>query len=179
MMKKLFKSNGFTVAEIMTVLFIFLAMTALVLASFRRGEQRSQFLLITEQIASDMRKMQTQSLTGIIEEEIVASGGFGIYFDTANDDQYLLFRDDGDEDYTVADTDLETVLLPANFTLSDLLLDPLTIVFKPPKPTIYINGAQAVNEVEIKLFSDKVSDKYGSVMLNRITGRIIAELKNI
>ena len=173
------KKNGFTLAEILTVVFVFLIITTLVLANFRKGEQTSQFLLATEQLASDIRKMQTQALTGIIEEEIVASGGFGLYFDTAEADYYLLFRDDGDQDYDGEDTILETVFLPNGITLGSLTEDPLAVIFQPPKPTVYINGVQSTNSVEIQLASGKVADKYGSVTLNRITGRVTAQLNNL
>ncbi len=173
-----FNQAGFTMAEIIVVIFIFITITTLVLASFRRGEQRAQFLLVTEQIASDIRGMQIQTLTGIIEEEIVATGGHGLYFDTDQNSQYILFRDNGDEVYDVGagDVILETVQFPENFSLSSLTTNPLTIVFKPPKPTIYINGEQSITQIQITLLSDKVDDKNGSVTINRVTGRVTAEL---
>lgn len=177
-MKRQFNQRGFTFAEIMVVIFIFVLMAALVLASFRTGERNSQFLLVIEQAASDIRKMQTQSLTGIIEEQIVASGGFGAYFDLSQPDRYVLFRDDGDQIYNVSGGDvvLETVFFPESISLNNLTATPLTIVFKPPKPSIYVNGGQVLNEIAITLADSFIDDKFGSVTVNRITGRVTAEL---
>ena len=178
-MFRLKSKQGFTLTELLTVIGIFVFLATIVVVNFRIGERNSQFLLATEQVASDLRKMQTLALTGTVEGEVIASGGFGAYFDGSSADEYLLFRDDGDLSYGASDAILETIALPETITLGSFTANPLTVIFKPPKPTVYINGAQAINAVEIQLESSRIEDKYGSVNLNRITGRITAELNSL
>lgn len=166
--------------EMLIVIGIFGIMSAMVLINFRQGEHSTNFLLATEEVAANIRKAQTQTLTGTINEEILGSGGFGLYFDLTQPGQYLMFRDDGDQTYEVGiDTILETVNLPLNIALSNLTTDPLTVIFKPPKPTIYLNGDQLLSEVDIYLTSVKVTDKSGHINLNRVTGRVTAELEQL
>ena len=171
--------QGFTLMELLTVIGIFIFLATIAVVNFRIGERNSQFLLATEQLASDLRKIQTLSLTGTVEGEVIAGGGFGAYFENSAAGEYLIFRDDGDLAYGASDTILETIVLPETITLGTLTANPLTVIFKPPKPTVYINGAQAINSVEIQLVSSRIEDKYGSVNLNRITGRITAELNSL
>ncbi len=172
------KSNqqGFTVTEVLIVMGIFAVISGAVLVNFRQGEKISAFLLATENIASDLKKIQIQSLSGIVPEEAVASG-YGAYFSLGQADRYLLFKDNGDQLYESGqDTVIETVFLPSGLALESLTTDPLIIVFKPPKPTIYLNGEQALNSAQITLSSEPVASKQGAVNLSRITGRVTAEL---
>ena len=176
---KLKNKAGFTVAELIIVSAIFMLMATVMIANFRRGEHVSQLLLATEEVTGQIRKMQTESLTGQTEGEIIASGGIGLYFNLAQPQSYLLFRDDGTNIYEPAnDTLLETATIPQNVSLTDLSTNPLTIVFNPPKPTVFINGNPGGAAVEIYLLSVKISDREGRVTLNPLSGRITAELIN-
>jgi len=166
--------------EMLVIGGIFVIVAGMVLVNFKRGENSTQFLLATEEVASNIRKTQTQTLTGSIEEQIVASGGFGLYFDLARPGQYLMFRDNGNQVYeNGVDTLMASTTLPNGLTFSALSANPLTIVFKPPKPTIYLNGGIINNSADIYLTSDRISDKRGHININRITGRITAELEQL
>lgn len=152
----------------------------MVLVNFKKGENNTAFLLATEEVASNIRKTQTQTLTGSIEEEIVASGGFGLHFNSATPDRYLIFRDDGNQVYESGnDVTIETMIFPPNVTIASLSADPLTIVFKPPKPTVYLNGGIVDNSADIYLTRENIDDKQGHININRITGRITAELESL
>lgn len=174
------EQSGFTVLELLIIAAIFVIVAGLVLVNLKKGENQTSFLLATEEVASQIRMAQTQALTGSIQEEIVASGGFGLYFDLNQPDQYLLFRDDGDQVYESAvDAALSSTALPAGISLSALSNDPLTIVFKPPKPTAYLNGALVDNSGDVYLTSDRIENKQGHININRLTGRITAELEEL
>ena len=172
--------GGFTIVEMLVIAGIFVIVAGMVLVNFKKGENSTQFLLATEEVASNIRKTQTQTLTGSIEQEIVASGGFGLYFNLGQPDQYLTFRDNGDQLYQSGnDAVMASTTLPANITISALSNNPLTIVFKPPKPTIYLNGGLLDNSGDIYLTSQQINDKRGHININRITGRITAELEQL
>jgi len=178
MFKKINK-KGFTLLEMITVIGIFVVILASSLVNFRKGENTSQLRLSGEILASNFRKAQTESLSGIINGEILASGGFGIYFSLAEPNGYLLFRDDGDNIYdSEQDTELETIILPEGVYIGNLTSDPLTILFNPPKPEIIINNEELLNDIEVNLYSLKTEDKKSTVSLNRFTGRIDSVLEN-
>lgn len=171
---------GFTMMELLAAIAVFSIMLGVTIMSFNKGENRDQLRLAGDQLASDFRKMQTAGLAGIISGEInaAAGGGFGLYLSTGQNDRYILFRDNGNNSYEDGvDTVLNTIILPAGITITSLTADPVSIVFKPPKPTIYLNGAQALNDITVILYSDNIADQQSAVSLNRITGRILAELQ--
>lgn len=171
---------GFTLIEMMIIVGIFVIVSAMVLVNFRQGEHSSAFLLATEEVASNIRKTQTQTLTGSTEQEITASGGFGAYFDLTQPDRYVIFRDNGNQVYETAnDVIIETMILPLNISIASLSNNPLTIVFKPPKPAVYLNGGLIDNSADIYLTSQRINDKQGHININRITGRITSALESL
>ena len=178
-LKKIKSPAGFTVAELLVVSAIFMIISISALVNFRRGEQVGVLRLATDQLASNIREAQTKTLSGSQQQEISAAGGFGVYFNTNQNGQYLLFRDNGDNIYDVNDDFiLETVLLPQNMTINSLTADPLSIVFQPPKPTIYLNGLQEINDASVILFSSSISNKQGVAGLNRFTGRVTSAIQD-
>jgi len=85
----------------------------------------------------------------------------------------------GEENFPyIDDFILETVLLPQNMTINSLTADPLSIVFQPPKPTIYLNGLQEINDASVILFSSSISNKQGVAGLNRFTGRVTSAIQD-
>ena len=174
---KLKNKQGFTLAEMMVTLVIFGLIFTLALVNFRRGERLEAFRLTAEQVAGNLRLAQTQALTGISEDEALAQA-YGIYFSLNEAGQYILFKDQGDRLYGIGDQVVATVILSEEITLSGLTSDPLTIVFEPPKPAIYINGDIALAAVQINLARAYFPDKVGRITLNRLTGQVSARLLN-
>lgn len=174
---------GFTLVEMMVVIAIFVVIYAATIANFRKGDNRSELLLATENLAGDIKKIQTQTLAGSAQAEIDPIGGFGVYFNLTNDSQYVLFRDNGDEEFQAQPGDdamLETVQLPKSITLDNLLFNDqstadLTIVFKPPKPDIYFNDDLAASS-SIILLSEKLNNQAGKISVYKFTGKVSAEL---
>lgn len=177
MLKHSFGRRGFTLAEMMVTLVIFGTIFTMALVNFRRGERLEAFRLAADQLAANIRLIQTQALTGISEDEALAQA-YGLYFDLAENGQYILFKDEGDHLYGAGDQAVETIVLPEEITLSALTADPLTIVFAPPKPTIYINGDVVLATAQISLERAYFAGKIGRVTVNRLTGQVSARLLN-
>lgn len=161
----------------MVMIAVFVLILSVSLVNFRRGEKLESFRLAADQVAANIRLAQTSALTGISEDENLAQA-YGIYFSLNQAGQYILFKDQGDRLYGEGDQAVETVILPEEVTLSGLTSDPLTIVFEPPKPTIYINGDIALAAVQINLARAYFPDKIGRITLNRLTGQVSARLLN-
>jgi len=179
-MMNIFKNKkAFTVAEMLVVIFIIGLTASITLVNFRKGERSGGFLLTTEQLASDLRKIQTRTIAGLINQTTTLTGGYGFYITNSQPQQYILFNDDGDLIFD-AETDnvLETIVLPIGVTFIDFPSDEVTVIFKPPKPTIYSAGDKLLTTISLYLVDSAVSGKKGLVTLNGLTGRITAELVN-
>ena len=110
------KNLGFTLLEVLVVIAIFALIMASVLANFRAGEFSSQLALATDNVATEIRKIQSMTLSGtktyvcmiadvmtaVCEDnpgacsgdciEHVPFGGYGLKFDDGGD-QMTLFAD--------------------------------------------------------------------------------------
>jgi len=180
-MDNLKNNSGFTVIELLVTAAIFIIIFTVAIMDFRGGENINRLQLAADQVAVAIRRAQTESLSGSNKQEIAAAGGFGVYFDSNNNGQYVYFRDNGDGGNNFdpnTDTIIETVSLPPNITLNFLTEDPLSIVFTPPKPDIYINGLSTSADLNIILFSSKNNAKQGNISLNGFTGRVTAEIQD-
>ena len=183
MMKVMKKSQaGFTLAEMMIMLVIFAVIFTLSLVNFRRGERLEAFRLATMAVGDYLRQAQTAALTGTGTVANM-SQSYGVYFDLSAAGQYLFFKDDDNNHlYGVGlDEIVETVALPDEITLSALTNNgPVSIVFEPPKPNIYISaGANPYQLAEIRLARQYFPNKEGLVSLNGITGQVSAELVDV
>lgn len=180
MYPKFFKNEGYTLVELVVVVAIFGIIFAVMVAGFKSSNKITELRIAGDQLAAHIRTAQTQTLAGLVNQEIVASGGFGLYFAaTGGNDRYLLFRDDGSNDYeTGQDTFLETIALPENITINNLTEDPLSVVFRPPKPTIYFNGAQIINSVDIVLRHSNIAGKQARIQINRFTGQVYSKIED-
>jgi hypothetical protein len=139
-----------------------------------------EFRLANEQLATNIRKAQTMALTGITNQSIGALA-YGIYLEMANTDRYLLFEDSNSNQIydDGVDAIIETIIFPTDITLSSISTgSQLAIVFVPPKPNIYINGLTTIDMASITLIRSNIANKVGAVDINRISGRITAQLND-
>ena len=179
------QQHGFTLIEMLIVASVFIVVFIFSLGGLRTNRRISEFRLSIDRVASEIRQAQTMALTGISDES-VESIAYGIYFDESTPLQYLVFKDsNSDNNYDIADEIIETVILPQEISLDNVSPDTpteitsLSIVFTPPKPTVYFNGETSLNQAQIDLTRASLADKQGNVTVNRITGRITAELNNL
>jgi len=178
------KRKGFTLIEMLIVASVFLIVFIFSLGGLRTNRRLSEFRLAIDRVAAETRQAQTMALTGV-SDEVVESIAYGIYFDESSPWQYLIFKDtNSDNNYDLADEAIKTVALPEEIIIAGVGPDEpeeitnLSVVFKPPRPTVYFNGLTSNNEAQINLARVSISNKEGRVIVNRITGRIIAELLN-
>lgn len=178
-------NKGFSFIELMIVIGIFMIIFIVSYQGLINNRQIEEFRLTNEQVASDIRKVQTMTLAGISSEDL-GNIAYGIYFDETAPSNYIIFKNSNDNKNYEPGVDeiIQTIAFPEPISLSDVgpdTPDPitnLTILFSPPKPTIYINGQENLINVSITLIRDNISDKEGVVTVNRITGRITAEIIN-
>lgn len=180
MVENNFKS-GFALIELLVVVSIFMIVFVFSYQGLRDNRHLEEFRLATERLANDVKRVQTMVLSGVSDQDL-GNISYGIFFDTAEPQEYLIFKDTNInqlyDDGT--DTIMETTFLPPDISLSEVsTANQLTIIFLPPKPTMYINGGEIIETGWAKLTRSNLSGKAGLVNIYRISGRITAELINL
>lgn len=136
------KERGFTLPEILVVISIMIFMTVLVLPNWRRGSQELALDRALHQVAQDITRAEESALRAqFFQCQTGSIKGYGVYWDrTAMPDSYLIFADcNGNEQYDVSDTTVETVTIEDGVSISSLSPDPsFSIVFTPPEPRVVI-----------------------------------------
>jgi len=136
-------NKGFTLIELLVVLSIIVIMTSLTLPNYRAGDQQLALQRSVAKVSQDLRRTQEMAMSS---REFVGApagfvGGYGIYFNLSQPDQYILFADlDNENDYDTGEA-VEILELETNIVFSNLSPDdPLTIIFIPPDPQVIIAG---------------------------------------
>ena len=144
---KLKYNAGFTVVELLASIFIISLISGLFLVNYRVGDQQAKLINAAQKLASDIKLAQSYTL-GLREfEGNFPNDGWGVRLEAGNSD-YIIFADtDVDEyDYDIGEEYI-TIDLPENITIDSITdsmggsISPLDIVFTPPDPITYINGA--------------------------------------
>lgn len=186
---------GFTLPELLVSIAIIGILTGLVLANFRQGAFNDSLRLTAEDLASSIRQMQTDALTGYTPVSgSVADGGYGIRL-TTNGTTYLTFadRNDGtnppnrlfqDPDATGDPNDLlirdgthafQRDVVIQGMTVMGVPTCPsgglIDIVFAPPRATSYFCGIEATSVATITLRHEQTNSTR-TVHVNGVTGQV-------
>ncbi len=156
---KILTQKGFTMSELIVSLFIIGLISTLVLSSYSSGRRVAELKISTQKLAADLRYMQNNTL-GLVkndEDGSIPPGGWGLHIDTAlSAKNYSYFTDDdAGHDF---DSDEENKVIPMS---GDIVIDSIKvdaadttwtdIIFFPPDPATYINGAStSVAEITLK-----------------------------
>jgi prepilin-type N-terminal cleavage/methylation domain-containing protein len=141
------KKNGFTLVELLTVIFIIALISGISYINF--GDIRDQLALkrAVYQLAQDLRRAQEMAMSATKLEGCQLAKGYGIYIDRiANSKNYTLYGDvNGDENYSsgndciiksIVIQEKGVVIKQINNTAS---ANTVSINFKPPNPDTKIN----------------------------------------
>ena len=157
-------SKGFTLIELIVVTSIIVLLTALILPNYRAGDRQLSLQRSAAKLAQDLKRAQEMALSSQkFNNEVPA--GYGIYLNKNQPFQYILFADlDNGKDYDAGEA-VEILQLEKQIQISSLSpLSPLTIVFTPPDPQIYISGG---NEARVILCIKTDLTKTKSVIVNK------------
>lgn len=145
---------GFTIVEMLVVIFIMTVFSTLFLAYYRNNQRQYQLNMVVQTMASDFRRTQNSALAGTAQSAGIPFG-YGIHVESAS--QYTLFYNGPQQppgqlyNYKKppgnSSIDLETVNLPTGVTIAPTSQD---VFFIPPDPTTYFNGSLAASGTSLQ-----------------------------
>ena len=153
---KISNSRGITLIEIIVVIFIIVALLAILVADFPKIQRQFALSRATYKFAQDLRRAQDMALSGAeIKGVALSAQGYGIYINLGSSaKKYMLYADiDGDKRYTSETDDyiIQTIDLNNDAkgvvikTISNTNNDQhISINFNPPNPTISISPDLAI-----------------------------------
>ncbi len=162
---------GFTLAELIVSIFIIAFISGIFLVNYHSTNQRSNLVITAQKVISDIKLTESYCLGSKEYNSAMPSGGWGIYFSIANPASYIIFADENEnKQYDIGEADSakggKTMNLPAGISLDNINIGDgsrADIVFLPPDPTIYINGAG----IAVRLrFKENISDSTKTIEVN-------------
>ncbi len=142
------KEKGVSLIELLITVTV---MSILLAVSFWGYKDRGRELAFERAVFNLTTKLEQVREMAMSAQEVGTErpeGGYGVHFTIGN--SYIIFVDSfADKVYTAADTVVDTVSLEEGTGISALSDTPLDIVFEPPSPSVYINGALGTAEITL------------------------------
>jgi len=180
---RLLKQKGFTLIELMVSVAIILILTSVVIAQFGPLSKSRNLKHSRDNMISDIRKVQSFSLSAKNVSGTTPSSAYGIILDTASANTYRLIAEDNAN--PVNRTTLETIKLPENTYIKTISVkksdgtiintNSLTIFFKVPYGRVlssYGTIVKEANDILTVVLSAPDDSVSGTVVINGITGLI-------
>ena len=170
-------NKGFTLIVLLVSVGIFIIVTGMVVVNFRAGSRSDELKISADALVSNLRRAQNMSLAGEQVNGVTPPGGYGVYFNLGNPGRYVIFSDSNGNLVYDANEDLPdgVIVLPKDIMI--YMVSPgniSSVVFKPPKPTIYINGDPPADMLTVTL-KQNLTRQSKKIIVNRISGRIDVE----
>ncbi|MBI2626176.1 MAG: prepilin-type N-terminal cleavage/methylation domain-containing protein [Candidatus Nealsonbacteria bacterium] len=155
-------SKAFTLIELLVVLAIITVLTAITVPNYRGGDKQLALQRSASKLAQDLRRAQEMSMSAK-EVSGAIPYGFGIYFNSASPNNYIIFADlDNSHHRNAGDADLETIALELNIRISALSpVSSFSILFAPPDPTVWINrlSSGVTAAITLGIIGDAISNQ--------------------
>ncbi len=157
------KKNGFTILEFLIVMVIIVILSSALFMGRREGEERLSLQSSIFQLAQDIRETQEMAMGA---KEVSCQNGsrsysYGIYFNSHDlPNSYIIFADCNNNTIKdSADKVIRKVNMARKTKIYSLSANPLSIVFYPPNPTVYINGVSG-GRANAVITMSTVSDQF-------------------
>ncbi|MFH1841328.1 MAG: type II secretion system protein [Candidatus Nealsonbacteria bacterium] len=160
--------KGFTIIEMTVVVSIIVLFAALVVPNYRAGERNLALQRSAEKMAQDVRRVVEMSMSAAEFQGEVPAGGYGVFFDKNNEDQYIIFTDNNGNSHYDPGSDglVEKIDIEKEVEISQLSSSPsLYICFLPPDPEVIIKPNSDFAQITLSLKNDPTKTK--TVTINK------------
>ncbi len=158
-------TRAFSLIEVLVTITIVTLITAIIMVRYSSFD--SSILLNNQayEIALDLRETQVRSISVQADGTDEFQSGFGLYFNSATPDEYILFQDtNNDNRYNANETTLTTLTLDSRFTIQGIYINnsfaltarrgAASVVFKRPNFDANIrvapNNSSVINNAVIQ-----------------------------
>ncbi len=167
---------GFTLLEMITSLSLIVIITSIFIANFRSTNKRTDLTMTAQKLVADIHAAQNNTLGLVKYGDEVPAGGWGVNFNMATPNQYVVFADldrppsnepgqiwPADAGYMRYDSSTEglvnqgarVVTLPSGLSISSVTtgvantveIDQVNVTFLPPDPKTNIFNGTATSTV--------------------------------
>ena len=166
--------KGFSLAELVVSLSIIAIISSIIVTNFHGFGRSGSVQMSAQFLANSVREAQNNALSLKEVSGSPPAGGWGIYFNIANPDQYILF---GDADYPPDGYDPGEEVRIEKFQRGIKLIGITggfaSVVFTPPNPDIYIkvDAGPLIGSLPVSIGVDGnnrtiIINKFGLVDIN-------------
>jgi len=142
------KESGFSIIELLVVIFIIGLISSSVLVSYFNGNNQYSLTQATQILAANIRQVQNKALSG--QQQGVSPYGFGVKIVSAT--QYVIFLNPTSapsNDYVEGSSQIvETISLPTGTVVSPINQ---RIFYIPPDPTTYLNNSAGAGSITLTI----------------------------
>lgn len=143
---------GFTLVELLVSIGIIAVVTSAFLISYNQYKKSANLNMATQEIVSNIRRVQNYALASKEDASgSIPDGGWGIYFDVANNDELIVFADTNSNGVYNLGEEYESIILPKEIIVKknkypniggifNKTCEKTSLVYKPPTPKITIKG---------------------------------------
>ena len=140
--------SGFTLVELLVSITIIAIIASLSIANYKKGGTATDLKMVTQDIVSEVRKVQGYALGSKEFNGLSPAGGWGISFSEGSS-ELVIFADDGDRQYSNSEIFLKRKFsISEKVIVSDIILNSnnrshFYLVYEPPDPDVFMG----VNDV--------------------------------
>ena len=176
-------NKGFTIIELLVVISVIIILTAIVLISYRSGQQQFALQRSANKLAQDIRRTQEMAMSArecthptACPAGGVPLGGYGIYMEKEASQirNYKIYADgDNNEKYDSGE-EIETIYLEDGVEFQSVQpANKMSVNFKPPDPTIELRDQTGADKTNVTIIIALTADssKTKTILVNR-AGRI-------
>lgn len=147
------KRTGFTLVEVLVVMFIIAMLSSILVVNWRKNEKRYQLQRAAQEVVQNLRKAQSMALAGknLCDQALpCVPENYGVFFGKTDVFSYVIFSDkNGNEKYGGGESTelVERIDLDSGMEIS--LSKDLDVVFLVPDGFITINGQPVTAEASL------------------------------
>lgn len=181
---KIFKdSKALTLIEMIVSLAVVMFVTTIFIYNYRDSNKRTDLIMASQVMVSDVHRAQNNSLGLVNYGEDVPAGGWGVFYDLATPDRYIVFADQeepGEYGYGLYDPQIEgdinlgakVVELAPEIRITGIRLgtanlrQSAVVTFLPPDPRININSGGSTSTTLYIDLTDKRNNNTKTMVVN-------------
>lgn len=151
--------KGVTLIEFLVVTLVISILLGTIFAGYRGRNKELVLQRVASKLTADIERTREMAMSA----QGVSAGGYGIHFRNNWSGQYVIFADENSNQARSANEDMSTIIIENDIVI-ELSSNKLDIVFVPPVPDVYIDGAEGNARIRVSI--DGNPSKFKEIIVN-------------